>query len=368
MKAVGIILAGGSASRLQSLASKRAVAAMPLAGTYRSIDFTLSNMSNSNIGTVAVVTQYSSRSLNYHLSSSKWWDFGRKQGGLFLLNPTITPESNYWYRGTADALIQNLDFIKQRHEPYVVIASGDIVYKLDFNEVLERHVASGAEVTVVCKRLPGAESGRFGVLRLAEDGRIVSWAEKDENAESEGDTIINCGIYVIRRRHLIQLLEDCKRREKYDFVRDILIENLGTKRIVSYMLETYWNNIATVESYFSCNKDLLDPKLRSFFFGEYPVIHTKVDDNPPAKFNGAAHVSNSLVAGGSIVNGSVVDSVLFKKVYVGDRSSVKNCILMDDVYVGDDVTLENCIVENKSKIANGSRIVGDPDQVPIISL
>ncbi|MBR6704449.1 MAG: glucose-1-phosphate adenylyltransferase subunit GlgD [Lachnospiraceae bacterium] len=366
MKAVGIILAGGGSSRLESLTAKRAVAAMPLAGTYRSIDFSLSNMSNSGVGTVAVVTQYSSRSLNIHLSSSKWWDFGRKQGGLYLLNPTITPENTHWYRGTADALIQNLDFIKERHEPYVIIASGDGVYKLDYNEVLERHAATGAEMTIVCKRMPKAESERFGVLQLDGDGRIVSWAEKDEHS-SPNEQIINCGIYVIRRRHLIQLLEEAAREDKCHLVTEMIIPHLAERKIMAYMLETYWTNIASVKAYFDCNKDFLDPKLRSFFFSEHPVIHTKVDDNPPAKFNGSARVSNSLVAGGGIVNGTVADSVLFKKVYVGDRSNVKNCILMDDVYVGDDVVLENCIVDKKTRIANGTRMVGDPDHIPILS-
>ena len=146
-----------------------------------------------------------------------------------------------------------------------------------------------------------------------------------------------------------------------------MIRHLDSKRMMSFMLETYWNNIATVESYFACNKDLLDPALRRFFFTEIPTIQTKVDDNPPAKFNGSAKVSNSLVAGGSIVNGNVSDSVLFKKVYVGDRSTVKNCVLMDDVYVGNDVWLENCIVDKKTKIADGTRRVGDLNEIPIIS-
>ena len=365
MKAVGIILAGGGSGRLQSLTTRRAVAAMPLAGTYRSIDFSLSNMSNSGVGTVAVVTQYSSRSLNFHLSSSKWWDFGRKQGGLYLLNPTITPDSESWYLGTADALIQNLDFIKERHEPYVIIASGDGVYKMDYNLVMERHVASGAEVTVVCKEMSAAESGRFGRVELEGEGRIVSWAEKDERGRA--DAVVNCGIYVIRRRHLIQLLEECKRNGGKDLVRDVLIKNLGDKRIMSYLHQGYWCNIASLESYFACNQDMLDPALRRHFFVEYPPIHTRVDDNPPAKFNGSAQVANSLVAGGGIVNGTVEDSVLFKKVYVGDGSTVKNCILMNDVYVGNDVWLENCIVESRTKISDGTRQVGDPANIPVIS-
>jgi len=137
MRAIGLVLAGGNNKAMKELTSRRAVAAMPIAGSYRSIDFALSNMSNSHIQKVAVITQYNARSLNDHLSSSKWWDFGRKQGGLYVFNPTITADNSVWYRGTADSMYQNLDFLKNSHEPYVVIASGDGVYKLDFAKVLE---------------------------------------------------------------------------------------------------------------------------------------------------------------------------------------------------------------------------------------
>ena len=146
MRAIGIILAGGNNHRMKELSSKRAIAAMPVAGSYRSIDFSLSNMSNSHVQKVAVLTQYNSRSLNEHLSSSKWWDFGRKQGGLYIFTPTVTAENSYWYRGTADAIWQNIDWLKQSHEPYVVIASGDGVYKMDYNKVLEYHIDKKAEI------------------------------------------------------------------------------------------------------------------------------------------------------------------------------------------------------------------------------
>ena len=149
MRALGIILAGGNSSRMQELSNKRAIAAMPVAGSYRAIDFALSNMSNSHIQKVAVLTQYNSRSLNEHLSSSMWWDFGRKQGGLFVFPPTITNDNGFWYRGTADAIAQNLTFLRNSHEPYVVIASGDCVYKLDYNKVLEYHIEKKADITVV---------------------------------------------------------------------------------------------------------------------------------------------------------------------------------------------------------------------------
>ena len=167
MRAIGIILAGGNNNKMKELSNKRAIAAMPVAGSFRSIDFALSNMSNSRIQKVAVLTQYNARSLNEHLSSSKWWDFGRKQGGLYTFPPTITADNNFWYRGTADAMAQNLNFLKNSHEPYVVIASGDCVYKMDFNKVLEFHIAKRADVTVVCTDVPADEATRFGCIKMS---------------------------------------------------------------------------------------------------------------------------------------------------------------------------------------------------------
>lgn len=149
MRAIGIVLAGGNSSRMKELSNKRAVAAMPIAGGFRSIDFVLSNMSNSHIQKVAVFTQYNAKSLNEHLNSSKWWDFGRKQGGLYVFTPTTTPSNSYWYRGTADAIAAEYRFLKSSHEPYVVIASGDGIYKMDYAKVLEYHIAKKADVTIV---------------------------------------------------------------------------------------------------------------------------------------------------------------------------------------------------------------------------
>ena len=245
MRAVGIVLAGGNSKRMRELSKKRAIAAMPVAGSFRSIDFVLSNMSNSHIQSVAVLTQYNSRSLNEHLSSSKWWDFGRKQGGLYVFPPTITAEHNDWYRGTADALYQNLDFLKRSHEPYVVIAAGDGVYKIDYNKVLEYHIEKKADITIVCKDMPaGVDVTRFGMVKTNADGRITDFEEKPMVADS---TTISCGIYVIRRRQLIELLERCAVDGQYDFVKDILVRYKNLKRIYAYKLDSYWNNIASVD-------------------------------------------------------------------------------------------------------------------------
>ena len=205
MRAIGIILAGGNNKKMKELSYKRAIAAMPIAGSYRATDFALSNMSNSHIQKVAVLTQYNAKSLNEHLSSSKWWDFGRKNGGLYVFTPSITAENGSWYRGTADSIWQNISFLKNSHEPYVVIAPGDGVYKLDYNKVLEYHIAKRADITIVCKDMPvGTDVSRFGVVSMNEDSRIINFEEKPMATQS---TTVSTGIYIIRRRQLIELIE-----------------------------------------------------------------------------------------------------------------------------------------------------------------
>ena len=356
MRAVGIILAGGNNNRMRELSSKRAIAAMPMAGSYRSIDFALSNMTNSHIGKVAVLTQYNARSLNEHLSSSKWWDFGRKQGGLFLFPPTITSKNSWWYRGTADAIYQNLDWLRQCHEPYVVIASGDCIYKLDYNKVLEFHIAKRADVTVVCTECRDDDLSRFGVLKMNEDCRIEEFDEKPMVSKSN---VISTGIYVIRRRQLIEMIEKCAQEDRSDFVKDILIRYKDLKRIYGYKMNTYWSNISTVESYYQTNMDFLKMDVRDYFFRQGEQIYTKVDDNPPAKFNPGCQVRNCLVASGCIINGSIENSVIFKKVFIGNNCYIRNSIILNEVYIGDNTHIENCVVESRDTIRANSYHCGE---------
>ena len=365
MRAIGIILAGGNSSRMGELSAKRAVAAMPIVGSYRAIDFTLSNMTNSHIQKVAVYTQYNSRSLNEHLNSSKWWDFGRKQGGLYLFTPTITATNSYWYKGTADALYQNISFLKSAHEPYVVIASGDAVYKLDYNKVLEEHIATGADITVVCKDIqPGEDDiNRFGVVKLADDNRVISFEEKPIVAETNTASI---GVYVVRRRQLIELLEACAAEGRSDFVNDILVRYKNVKKIYAYKLDSYWRNIGTIDSYFKTNMDFLKKDIRDYIFRQHPDVYSKVEDLPPAKYNGDAAVSNSLIASGSIINGTVEDSVLFKKVYIGNNCVIKNSIILNDVHIGDNCYIENCIVESRDTLRANTVHTGDPNEIKVI--
>lgn len=363
MRAIGIILAGGNSHRMKELSRKRAIAAMPVAGSYRSIDFVLSNMSNSRIQKVAVYTQYNARSLNEHLSSSKWWDFGRKQGGLFVFTPVVTSENNNWYRGTADAIYQNLSFLKNSHEPYVVIASGDCVYKMDFDQVLEYHIQKKADVTVVCKDMPGnVPVERYGTIKMNEENRIEEFEEKPIVAKSK---TISCGIYVIRRRLLIEMIERCAREDRYDFVKDVLIRYKELKRIYGYKITDYWRNIASVEDYFQTNMDFLKPEIRQYFFKTYPDIYSKVEDLPPAKYNIGSKVKNSLVSSGCIINGEVEDSIIFKKSFIGNNCVIKNSIILNDVYIGDNTHIENCIVESRATIKANSYHKGE-DGIKIV--
>jgi glucose-1-phosphate adenylyltransferase len=337
---------------------------MPVGGSFRCIDFALSNMSNSHIQTVAVLTQYNSRSLNEHLSSSKWWDFGRKQGGLYLFTPTVTQENSNWYRGTADAIYQNIDFLKRRHEPYVIISSGDCVYKLDFNELLNYHVEKKADITIVCKDMPAqADVSRYGVVRMNEEARIVEFEEKPLVAQSN---TISAGVYVLRRRQLIEMLEKAAEENRFDFVSDVLVRYRSVKRIFGYKLSSYWSNIATTEDYFRTNMDFLKPEVRNFFFREEPKIYSKVDDLPPAKYNVGSEVSNSLISSGCIINSKVENSVLFKQVFVGKNCVIKNSIILNGAYIGDNTHVENCIVESNGTLMPNTYYCGD-DGIRIVN-
>ena len=364
MRAIGIVLAGGNSSRMKELSNKRAVAAMPIAGGYRSIDFVLSNMSNSHIQKVAVFTQYNAKSLNEHLNSSKWWDFGRKQGGLYVFTPTTTPENSYWYRGTADAMAQNLDFLKSSHEPYVVIASGDGVYKMDYAKVLEYHIAKKADITIVTSTVDERDDpSRFGVINTDADGRVTDFEEKPITTDGRQ---VSTGIYIIRRRQLIELIEKAAEEERHDFVTDILIRYKNVKKIYAYKMDTYWSNIASVDSYYNTNMDFLKKDVRDYFFRQYPDIYSKVEDLPPVKYNLGSNVKNSLVSSGCIINGSVENSILFKKVYVGNNCTIKNSIILNDVYIGDNTHIENCIVESRDTIRANTSYVGENGQIKIV--
>jgi glucose-1-phosphate adenylyltransferase len=229
---------------------------------------------------------------------------------------------------------------------------------MDSNKVLEQHIEKKADITVVCKRLGRcSDTSRYGIIGTNEDGRIVSFDEKPNGSENE--PLVSAGIYVFRRRQLIEMLERANEEERYDLVRDIIIRFKDVKKVYCYEHTAYWRNIASVNDYYDANMDFLNKEIRDSFFKEYPDIYSKVDDLPPAKYNPTAVVRNSLISSGSIVNGVVENSVIFKKVYIGNNVTIKNSIILNDVQIRDGAYIENCIVESRGTIPEGARRVGE---------
>jgi len=365
MKAVGIILAGGSNDRLGALTNYRATPAMPVGSCYRALDFPLSNMSNSGIKKVAVITQYNSRSLHDHMSSSKWWDIGRKQGGLFIFSPFLSSENTNWFRGTADSIYQNISYLKRSNEPYVVISSGDSVYKMDFNDVIAYHERKDAEVTMVYQTASEGEDLRnYGVLELDAFDRLMDLEEKPLEPQSD---LVSLGIYVISRTLLIKLLEAINAEGRFNLVADVFVRYRKRLRIYGYNYQGFWRTINNVKAYYDCNMDFLRRDVRALFTQEAPYVETKPKDEPPAKYNIGARAVDTLVGSGTILNGYAEHSVLFRKVFAGERSSVKNSIVMEGCYIGKDCVVDHAILDKDVVLSDGKHVIGKPDEPAIVT-
>jgi len=367
MKAIGLILAGGQSDRLKELCDVRATAAMPVGSSYRAIDFTLSNMSNSGINKVAVITQYNSRSLHDHLSSAKWWDLGRKQGGLFVFTPFLSKDNSYWFRGTADSIYQNITFLKRSNEPYVIITGGDTIYKMDYQDIINYHIDKNADITIVCKDIKNTDMDPhdFGILECDENMRMTDFEEKP--VDTPASTLASLGIYVIKRTLLIKLLETINAEDRYDFVRDIITRYRKKLRIFGYCFDGYWKTINSITNYFNANMDFLNRDVRNIFIKEKPYIETKPKDEPPAKYNSGAEVKNALIGSGSIINGYVSNSVLFRKVFASDGSSINKSIIMEGSTIGKDCNIEYAIIDKEVVISDGKNVIGQPDNPIVIS-
>ncbi|MCL1863561.1 MAG: glucose-1-phosphate adenylyltransferase subunit GlgD [Defluviitaleaceae bacterium] len=365
MRAVGIILAGGKNERMGELTKFRATSALPVGGCYRAIDFPLSNMTNSGINKVAIITQHNSRSLHDHLSSPKWWDLGSKQGGMFVFSPYQTGENSMWFRGTADCIYQNLTYLRRSNEPYVVISSGDCVYKMDYNEMIAYHERKNADITVAYRQVPDNDDIRqYGVIEIDAAGRITDLEEKPLEPQSD---LASLGVYVISRPLLIELIETIVNEGRYDLVRDLLSRYRKRLRIYGYRFDGYWRNLGNIHSYFDCNMDFLRREVRNDFIVQHPYVKTKPKDEPPAKYNSHAHVTNCIVGSGAILNGSAYRSVIFRKVYTGENSTVTDSILMEGTYVGNNCVIEYAILDKDVILHNGARIIGTIENPIVIT-
>jgi len=365
MRAVGIILAGGKSGRMGQLTKTRAASALPVGSCYRAIDFPLSNMTNSGITKVAVITQYNSRSLHDHLSSPKWWDLGSKQGGMFVLSPYLSGDNSQWFRGTADSIFQNLTFLKRSKEPYVVISSGDCVYQMDYNEMIAYHERKNADITIAYRQVPDNDDIRqYGVLELDAAERLTDLEEKPLEPQSD---LASIGVYVISRPLLIELIETIVSDGKYDLVRDLFSRYRKRLKIYGYRFDGYWRNLGNIHAYFDCNMDFLRRDVRSAFMVQTPYIKTKPKDEPPAKYNNMASVKNCLVGSGAILNGSANSSVIFRKVFTGEHSSINNAIIMEGAHIGNNCVVEYAIIDKEVTLHDGAKVIGTPENPEVIS-
>jgi glucose-1-phosphate adenylyltransferase len=362
---MGIILTGGKNNRHKELAETRSSTAVPVAGKYRMIDFTLSNMVNSGITNVGVLTQYSFRSLMDHLGSGKEWDLDRRHDGLFIFPPSLTGENSGWYQGSADAMFHNITFLKRSFEEYVVIAMGNCIYNMRFDKMLEYHLEKNADITIAYRDmtdLPKEELVHLGAMCVDENGRIIDFQEKHNKPKF---TTCSMGIYLMRRELLIALLDECAAHGKYDFVKDVLIKKLESLKIFGYKFNGYWRNISTINAYYRLNMEMLDPEITNELFESGGKIYTKVKDEAPAKYNEEAEVKNSIVADGCIIEGIVENSVLFRGVTVKKGAVVKDSIVMQGSVVEENSTLNYAILD-KNVTLSKSRCLKGEETWPII--
>ncbi|OON97529.1 MAG: glucose-1-phosphate adenylyltransferase subunit GlgD [Epulopiscium sp. Nele67-Bin005] len=364
MKAVGIILAGGKKSSMGDLASHRNVAAMPVGGAYRAVDFTLSNFSHSGIKKVALITQFNTRSLFDHISSSKWWNFGRKTSGLYIFTPHMLNSDSLSFRGTADSIFQNIAFLKKSNEPYVVITSAEQVVSIDYTDVIKYHEEKGSDITMVCKDLGEADVRDYGVVSLDHNSRMLEFEEKPLFPQQ---STISLGTYVIGRQLLIDLLEEVHCEGRFDFVLDILVRYRKKLVVNAYMFEGYWRTIKDVPEFYKLNMDFLNADVRNEIFEANGPVYTKPKDDPPVKYSSTCHVTNSILNGGDIINGTVENSVIFRDVFVGEGAIVKNSVIMEGCTIGNGAVVENMILDKVVSVGEGQQLIGDPENIGVIA-
>ena len=354
---MALILAGGQGDRLSILSEQRAKPAVIFGGKYRIIDFVLSNCANSSINTVGVLTQYRPRSLNDHIGSGRPWDLDREGGGVFLLQPYLGREISDWYRGTADAVYQNLFFVEESAAQEVLVLAGDHIYTMVYEEMLAFHRANKADVTVPVYEVPREEAHRFGILAVDETGRVTDFWEKPQNPPA---TLASTGIYLFNKDVLIDRLQaDAARSDSaHDFGRDILPEMIGEYRVFGYPLTGYWRDVGTVEAYWQANMDLLVDLPELNLYDPNTIVRTREARYPPSKIGPRAQVGRSMLSVGDIINGNVEHSVISPGVYIEEGAVVRDSIIFDGCVISRGAVIERAILDKE--VAVGENCVIGP--------
>jgi glucose-1-phosphate adenylyltransferase len=343
MKTIAMILAGGEGTRLTVLSEERAKPAVPFAGKFRIIDFTLSNCVNSGLYTVGVLTQYRPHSLNEHIGIGKPWDLDRGRGGVRLLQPYQQRSGNSWYAGTADAIYQNLDFVTNNRADTVLVLSGDHIYKMDYNAMLDQHRTTGADITVGVMPVPIEDTNRYGIMEVDDSLNVTQFYEKpkdrDKGLSESGDGV-----------------------SRADFGKDVIPAMIAANdKVVAYRYEGYWVDVGTVDSYWATNLELLKPNAALDLYEDKWHIHTKSEELPAAKYGPQSKVLSSMVSNGCIIRGTVLNSVLSPGVYVSPGAVVKDSVVMNDTWIGPGALLDKVVIDKEVRVGAGA-VVGTGDE------
>lgn len=362
---IAMILAGGQGSRLGVLTKHIAKPAVPFGGKYRIIDFTLSNCSNSGVYTVGVLTQYKPLELNAHIGIGAPWDLDRRDGGVSILPPYQEEKGGNWYKGTANAIYQNIEFIDRYNPEYVLILSGDHIYKMNYEELLNYHKERNADVTISVIDVTLEEAKRFGIMNTNDDLSIYEFEEKPQHPKS---TKASMGIYIFNWKALKKYLkeDEANPNSSNDFGKDIIPAMLkdGLK-MYAYPFKGYWKDVGTIESLWEANMDLLKEDSGLDLHSNDLRIYSASDVSPAQYLGANAEVKNSLVTDGCAIYGKVENSVIFQNVYIGKNTVVKNSVIMPNVKIGDNITIDKAIVGDSAIIRKNST-VGTGKEIVVI--
>ncbi len=359
---LALILAGGEGKRLSVLAHERAKPAVPFAGKYRIIDFTLSNCVNSGINAVAIIPQYNPRSLARHIGVGKPWDLDRVMGGIALLYPFVSTNGEmHWYKGTAEAVYHNLGFVQDSRIDQVLILSGDHVYTMNYEEMIKFHRQQRADITVAVTEVPWNETSRFGIVSLDDRDRVVAFEEKPSQPKSN---LASMGIYIFNRGILFEILADAHRRGLRDFGSEIIPDAIARYRMYGYEYQGYWRDVGTIDAYWQANMDLVVDLPRFNLYDPETEVRTLSVDMPPVKAGPKAQISRSLVSNGCIINGTVFNSVLSPHVYVEEGAHVMDSIIFHDTTIAQDAVVDHSIIDKECYVGSGCWIGCGDDYTP----
>ncbi len=353
--AMGIILSGDTT--VPPLTDIRAISALPIAGRYRLIDFILSNLANAGISNVGVATASNYSSLMDHIKSGSPWDLDRKNQGLNLLPPNML-KARDMIKGDIDMLEGIYDFIKRSHQTYVVLSLGSALYSVDFKEVIDHHIESQADITVMYKDMTGtaeSELSRFTLLELDDTERVTDIEVMPYYPKT---TTAGMDVYVMERQLLLSIIDECSARGDHDFIKDAIIKKLSGMRVFGYKFEGYMDKIDSLKSYYKNNMLFLNADMRKEMFNKKNPVYTKSKDQSPTKYGDEAVTENSLIADGCNIEGTVINSILFRGVKVAKGAVVKNSVVMQDSVIKQDVYLDSVVFDKEVQITEGRKLIG----------